>query len=621
MCGIAGILHFGNTAHPALLRRGMDCIRHRGPDGSGMVALVDGRLKAALEERPVRLLLGHLRLAILDRSDAGSQPMIDPLSGDAIVFNGEIYNFLELREDLLRDNPRTQFHSDSDTEVLLKGWQRWGEGVFQRANGMWSVLIYDAARQELIAARDRMGVKPLYLFRNERGWHFASEIPALLAMTDSPPTPDPIAVFDYLLAGIVDSSPNRTFYAGVHAIPPGELWRIPLVTLKPEAVRYHSFDTTIDDSPSQPEDLIELLDNAVAIRLRSDAPTASLLSGGLDSPLITTLASRHAGDIRTRFEGAYTYAYTGDDASQYDESERAARIAQSCFPTLPHHTFRTSPELSMDDMDRFFRVQAEPATTPSFIAGLKIYGHLRHAGLRVALSSEGADEMFAGYPRPYLSRKMMDALLQQDVREFFSLLRSPHTRMRDLMSRINWHLPHTASRWMLRRLRRNVRGMADDFWHDMQPRLIEMMEDRRQPLASRIQRDVLSTLLPHVLRCADRNSMANSLEVRTPFLDYRIVQYALRRPPHEKITGAGTKLMLRSAARKVLPPFVTDTPKVLGFGHAEQHHLPPLRQQWKERYESPAARAFVTFPNDSDAESLEDWWLYSVARWATEQTR
>ncbi|WP_263417256.1 asparagine synthase (glutamine-hydrolyzing) [Terriglobus albidus] len=620
MCGILGMLHDGTAGSPADLRRGLKHLASRGPDGDGIACLTGQGMQLLTTEAHTlsSLLLAHCRLAILDQSSAGSQPMLDARTGDTIVFNGEIFNFLELREQLLRDNPSLHFESESDTEVLLKGWQRWREDLFPKLNGMWSLLLYDAGSRELIACRDRMGVKPLYIHRTTHAVYFASEIPALLAMAGLQPEPDPSAIFDYLFTGIVDATPDRTFYRGIAAVAPGELWRID-PQLQVRRMRYHQFDLEQDDTPASPADLFELMESSTALRLRSDAPTVSLLSGGLDSPFITALASRHGHDPRTRFVGAYTYAYTDDNGVAYDESERAAYIARTVFPHCTHTIYRTTSDLVPDDVDRFFRIQAEPTTTPSLLASLKIYGAIRESGVRVVLSSEGADELFGGYPRPYLSRALADALLRGDAATFFRLLRSPQAKLSDLMSRISWHLPRAAATTMLRSLRINVQCIAPELWEDMQPRISHWLEERTQPLQQRLQQDVLSTLLPHVLRCADRNSMANSVEVRTPFLDYRIVQYALRRPWADKVGPQGTKLLLRRAARQILPEAITTPPKKLGFGHAEQYRLGNLHAMWLQQYDSPQARAFVIPPARAGNHDtpLEFWWPYSVARWVT----
>lgn len=554
MCGLLAVLH---RRHPVEIERADTALRrlaHRGPDGSGWAEAWDGRLR-----------LGHRRLAILDPGAGGAQPMRDGDTGSVLVFNGAIYNFLELRDELRALG--YGFHGDSDTEVILAAWRQWGEAAFPRFNGMWALVLLDGPSDTLVVCRDRLGVKPLYHVDDGSALVFASEAGAALAAVGLPPRPDRLSVFDYLVSGRTDHS-GRTFFEGVVEVPPGALWRLGRDG-RVQRRRWHDWPDGGGPPPGD-ADLRALVQDATRLRLRADVPTMALLSGGLDSSIIAWAAAQ-VQEPRSRFAGFLSYGYHG--GGPHDETAQAARVAAAVAPGLPHRSLRVDPRPGLDDLDTLLRVQEQPVSTPSALAGLRLYRALAADGIKVALTGEGADELFAGYTRRYASLMVRQDLRQGRLAAALRLLRSPHASLGLVRNRLVWDLPLPLLGHLLRRHRVNVAVMAEPFWRDMAFRLPDWLAEHRRPLAEVLRDDVGRSLLPMVLRYGDRNGMAAGIEVRAPFLDVRLVELAMRLVPAAKLSAAGGKLPLRRAFAGQLPPEVIAAPKLRGLGMAEQFQV------------------------------------------------
>lgn len=564
MCGVLIVHDPDGGADWRRARTALDLLAHRGPDGEGMLGL-DAAGAETAPGAPARLILGHRRLAILDLTPAGAQPMTRRETGDRLVFNGEIYNFLELRAELAALGEG--FDTAADSEVVLAAWRRWGEAAFARFNGMWALGLFDRRSGDVIVSRDRMGVKPLYVAARGRGLALASEIRAALAALDLPARPNPGAVFDFLAAGLTDHDPE-TFFAGVERVPAGALWRI-----KPDGRvikgRFHDWPGPEERAAPAPQALAALVADAVRLRLRSDAPTVSLMSGGLDSALITGLAADDNGP-RTRFVGAFTYGYDGAAGAAYDESARAARLLAQIAPGLPHIVHRVAPEPDAAILEQAAAAQDEPFSTPSLAAHIRTYAALRQRGVKVALTGEGADELFGGYIGQRLGGLTRDALRQGRCGEALRLLRSPYVNFGGVANRLVWDMPTGALTALLRRFRPHIAMIAPDFWRAHADRFDRIRDLQRLSVEDRLRADVLTFNLPQILRYADRNSMRNGVEARSPFLDWRVVEHALRLPVSAKLGPEGGKLALRRTFAGRFPAELIEPQKTLGFGHAEQ---------------------------------------------------
>ncbi|SDI53527.1 asparagine synthase (glutamine-hydrolyzing) [Pseudomonas panipatensis] len=579
MCGVVALRSWrpGDDLR-AQASRGLEAIRRRGPDGQGLV----------LETAPVPTALGHRRLSILDLSTAAEQPMRCPLSGNLLAFNGEIYNFLELRRELQALGH--VFHTDSDSEVLLQGWLAWGEGLFQRCNGMWALVLWERASGDLVYCRDRLGVKPLYLHHDGQRLMLASEIGAIAAMLGGYPRPDPQAAFDFLCVGLSDHG-GRTFFDGIRAVQPGWVHRLDRHG-RGSARPYHQWPQTPQPAPSADE-LQALVEDAIRVRLRADVPTVSLLSGGLDSSIITTL-SLAAGNLpRTCFAGAFTYGYLDELGTRFDETEAAARLMRGLGREAAHHVQRVATLPDEDELQALVVAQGEPFCTPSILASFRMYRAIRQAGYKVVLSGEGADELFGGYIKLYQALAARDALHAGRAGQVLRAWRDAAFEPRLLLNRLSWDLPTPLLGRLLRRQRPSVACIADGLWHAQQERFAALREDRRASLDGRMRADVLRTNLPMVLRMTDRNSMHFGVEVRSPFIDYRLVERMLATPAQTRMGDRRGKGLLRDAFAGRLPEAVLQQRKSTGFGHAEQFLVQAM--PWRQALDAlpEAANEFI----------------------------
>lgn len=567
MCGL--VVLRAHSELPDLSRIGraaLDTLSHRGPDDTDWLESADAACPPTF--------LGHRRLSILDLSSAGRQPMTCPVTGNSLVFNGEIYNFIELRHELQLAG--CTFRTDTDTEVVLHAWRIWGEAAFARFNGMWALVLLERASGSLICCRDRLGVKPLYYARDNNGDRqltiLASEIRAVASVMGAYPSPEPKTVFGFLISGLSDHGCN-TFYQGISSVPAGWIMRLDChgdLHGKP----YHQWPETSPDNRLDPEHLRELIADAVSVRLRSDAPSVTLLSGGLDSSIITFLAAEASRtESRSRHAGAYTYGYRHGDTYEHDETARAKAFIASCLPNTGHFVHLADALPVEAELMELTRIQEEPIATPSVIAGYRIYRDIRDDGFKVVLSGEGADEVFGGYTARYMSQLARENIFAGRLPAAARMWRDGTARTGHLLNQLAWGLPADVVRGLLRRTRPSAQVMSPALWNAMVPEFSALYQDRRVNLEQRLRRDVTTTNLPMILRWTDRNSMHSGIEVRSPYLDWRVVSAALAAPVSERMGDDHGKLALRRAFSGRLPDDVVWRRKTHGFGNAEQFQV------------------------------------------------
>lgn len=558
MCGIVVMASATTAGHPDRMSAALGKMQRRGPDGHGVQWRWDGRLG-----------LGHRRLAIFETGPSGHQPMVHPDSHHTIVFNGSLYNYPELRDDLRALGHR--FRTDSDTEVILAAWQEWGEHAFERFNGTWALALHDARTGHLILSRDRLGVRPLYAWRDPDRFLAASTVEALIALIGQRPALNAELVFDYLSLGLLDHE-GRTLYDDIIEIPPGACWSLsPDGTLQRR--QYHQWP--VADPSLQLQDVADrvpdLLLDATRLRLRSHVPIAAQLSGGLDSGTAAWAIGAQAAASPSSFTGFFSYGYTPDGAA-FDERQQALLTRNHVAAHLPYHEVCSDPTPTRADLDTLLMAQEFPVKTPSSVAGLRLYRAMKEAGVTVAITGDGSDELFSGYTRRYLPVLARDALLAGQIRTVQALLRTPSLKPADLLARLVWSLPQPAvTRLLLGRT--HLSALTPDLRTLGTERLRTLTAQQRLPLDALGPRDVQSLLLPEILRLGDRNAMWFGIEARSPFLDYRVASLALQTPMSLKVTPAGGKQPLRRAMADRLPPAVANGPKVRGLGHAEQFQI------------------------------------------------
>lgn len=513
MCGICGIVRFdGSVVEVEQVHAMMTCLAHRGPDDEGL--WLDG---------PVGL--GHRRLAIIDLAH-GRQPMTNEDQRVHVIFNGMIYNYLELRRELL--DAGHAFRTRSDTEVLVHGYEEWGIDLLERLNGMFAFAIWDGHR--LFAARDRMGEKPLYYTRHEGALYFASEIKSLLTQVPAGPSiPEDFLVFENTLC-------DDTLFDGVKQLPPAHflLVRDGELTIH----RYWAPPDRVDEGLSEASCIRELRDlvvDAVQLRLQGDVPVGLYLSGGLDSALIACIAKPSV--VFTSY-----YDYPG----KFDEREPARRVAEHIGAEQVFVTLRPEEAPALLETIAYHIDQPIAASLVSSF----ILARAARARVKVLLNGQGADELFGGYIRYVLLHH--EAALGQD----------PLFVQYATVARRLWH-PSMFGDPALRYLQMNQR---------VPPQTSRPLEVMRRCFAQ--HRDLVTQMgftdmtitLPDLITMDDRGCAHVGLESRSPFLDHRIVELAFRLPGRMKIRGPGvTKWILREVAREFLPPELVDRRDKMGM--------------------------------------------------------
>ncbi|MCC6594446.1 MAG: asparagine synthase (glutamine-hydrolyzing) [Xanthomonadales bacterium] len=545
MCGIAGIV---GAPQPTLLRAMCDRLAHRGPDGEGLLAGADG------------VQLGHRRLAILDLA-GGQQPMLLADESLAIVFNGEIYNFAELRRELTQAG--AVFRTDhSDTEVLLHGWRAWGLGLFDRLNGMFALALHDRSARRLILARDRFGKKPLY-------WHageslvFASELSALRLHPQAPTAVDRQALRKYYGYGYVPAP--LSWIEGVRKLPAGHGLQFDLQTGELAVQRWWRYRAQPDPAlAAQPladleREFLWYLDRAVARRLVADVPVGAFLSGGIDSSTIAALAMRHCRQDRLR---SYSIAFS-DDA--FDESPHARLVAQHLG--CQHQVEDFSVAALRDCLPEMLARLDEPLADASLLPTFLLCRHARRE-VTVALGGDGADELLAGYD-PFralaparLYQRFVGRPLHRAISALVSRLPVGHGYMSlDFrLKRTLRGLEHPPRLWLpawMSPLTPREIGQVLDEPVDIEALYSEAIEAWEQAAGDDVERAtgfyIETYLQDDILTKVDRASMLNSLEVRAPFLDIEVVDFLRRLPSTFKLRDGVSKWLLRRAVRELLP--------------------------------------------------------------------
>jgi asparagine synthase (glutamine-hydrolysing) len=533
MCGLCGVVEPGVPPARDDVGWMLDGLAHRGPDGRGVFA-DDGAC------------LGHLRLAIIDLSDAGLEPFASDDGRLQLVFNGEIYNYLELRDELRAKGH--VFRTQTDTEVLLAGYREWGARCVDRFNGMWAFAIWDTQRRTLFASRDRLGIKPLYYRREGPRLAFASE-PWVLGSR----APNLDAVRDYLEQGYLDQG-DETFFAGVRRLPPAHSLEFGPDGLRLE--RYWRIEPA-EPPPDAAEAVRATFLDAVRLQLRADVPVGTCLSGGIDSSAIAVAVAHH-GHERQKTVTAF-FADPGFDERPYAEAVVGRTGADAHWVTF------TASDLT-DNLAAIVQAQGEPFGSTSICAGWFVMREARRAGLTVMLDGQGGDELFAGY-RGYFGYRLSDLLRAGRIGEAGAELRAFAQVNGSGWAAVALVNPHVPERLRLA-VRARVRGSATLIAPDLHARP-SANGDAGFAFPDRLRRQQQLVLtrrgLPELLRYEDRNSMAHSLEARVPLLDHRLVELAFSLPGRELIHRGETKSVLRRALTDLLPPEVRARRDKLGF--------------------------------------------------------
>lgn len=601
MCGIAGLVSLKDGQDiTGKIRAMMAAIPHRGPDGEGLLVHEN-------------IALGHRRLAIIDLTEDAAQPMASPSGELVISFNGEIYNYVELRAELAAKG--RHFRSESDTEVLLQAYDEWGEGCVEKFNGMWSFAILDKRNNRLFCSRDRFGEKPFYFLQKMDGFYFGSEIRQLLPLCEA--RTGNRDLLNRFLLGVVGEDVGDTFFQGIEKLPAGHNLTFDIAAHRFKITRY--FDLAYDEDVAKAgfnenlERFTYLFEDAVAIRMRSDVKVGTCLSGGLDSTSIAALAAAmHGGDAPSKFS-----AITAKSTEVANDESHFAEMAVS------HHDLNwiLSQPSYQDFVSTIADVvvaQEEPFGSASIVMQYHVMKAAADNGIKVLLDGQGGDEVFMGYERYFVAH------VRQLFRKFswgkvFSELRAMgrNNATMDYSTFVKYMVYFSHAGIRTKRVLRRSWFLRD------KPLDIAEVQNYARAMASpfSLQKFELDTAnLPPLLRFEDKNSMSHSIETRLPMLDPRLVAFGCSLPVEQKMRDGWSKYILRRGIEGRVPDAICWRRDKIGFEAPQA--------TWAKRHRDrmvSAIRGSRLLDEMVDLKRLEEknfeidaasfWRLYSAAMW------
>ena len=573
MCGIVGIYHFKDSPISAqVLEQMTSSIAHRGPDDFGYAVFgKNGEVFTWKDETPPlingNVAIGNRRLKIIDLSSAGHQPMTIAHDLLWLTYNGEIYNYIELRDELIREG--YSFVSHTDSEVILNAYLAWGTNCFSKFNGMWALALYDRRNGSLVLTRDRWGVKPLYVYHDPHQMVFGSELKALFCHPAVPKKPEYFTIYNYVARHYrwVDGS-RRTFFDGIQNLPPGHYW----IFGKDgnfEEKRYWELKPQVTKGSENEDEVLsqffDLFSDAVRIRLRSDVPVATMLSGGLDSSSVTCMAARLSSKPITAFSARY--AEKEFDEGIYIEStiNHVGADSKWIYP---------KPGELIGTLNEMLEYHDEPVCTVTWFAHWMVMREVAKMNFPVLLNGHVGDELFAGYWDHYLYN-FVDLEETDPVafeHEFNSWLTN-HARNPDEYKQLKVRLNAFAQG------RIQPADANSDYGSVVMPAIANYSTPPERPnpfnnrghLTSRLYLELMYETVPATLRPEDRNSMAFSIETRSPFLDYRLVEFAFSLSNRFKIRDGLGKWLIREGMRGILPEPVRARKDKQGFNAPTAH--------------------------------------------------
>lgn len=596
MCGINGF----TWQDVGLIEKMNLALCHRGPDDQS--TFIDDHVT-----------LGHRRLSIIDLSPSGRQPKSNEDRSIWIIFNGEIYNFQEIRLELEGSGHR--FSSHTDTEVIIHAYEEWGTACVERFNGMWAFAIYDKNKGILFLSRDRFGVKPLYYLHDKLGLIFSSEIKGILEHS-VPRAPNDRAVYDFLLLGFVDHT-SETFFQGISRLMPGESMIYDLSQRSGNTFRWYDLEKRLQESKEiggksadknseenmerMAKRIKELFLDSVRYRLISDVPVGSCLSGGIDSSSIVYAMRKQNknGDIKT-----FSMVFPG---KKQDESAYVREVVRETSVEA-HEVSPTKDDLMRNLIDLII-TQEEPFGTLSSYGQYKVMELAHKNGMKVLLDGQGSDEIFAGY-FIYYKYYLFESLLHFNLREVWQMAKASKNKFNDLLifpamtilSRLGLSQGALRNLWLGRRS--YLKGFQD---FDLTNPLLE----RGFYLNRALYSDLTRYSIPQLLRYEDKNSMRWSIESRVPFLDYRLVELAMSLPSSYKLRDGQTKYILRKALRGLVSEKILDRKDKIGFATQDDDWLssPDFMQMAEDIISSDRFKSRRYWVQEEVAKMMKEYWM------------
>lgn len=594
MCGFTGIWNLSEKAiDTALLSKMNDSIKHRGPDDEGFLLCRTStkqivscfgqdtlpELKTILNPLPknsdANFAMGFRRLSIIDLSAKGHQPMSTDDGRYWIVFNGEIYNFPEIRKEL--EHLGQVFKSGTDTEVILKSYLVWGKDCLERFNGMWAFAIFDKKEQSLFCARDRFGIKPFYFsFKSKGHFAFASEIKALLHIV--PFRPNLNAIQDYFING-VSCHNEQTFFKDILQLEPGTFLQLKNGQLK----THHYYEASLaqparHNFQEATQEFRVLLDDAIRLRQRSDVPIGYALSGGLDSSSIVCSAASQKEKVSNQ---TFSLIFPND---KVDESPYINEVVQQT--KFEAHSFTLSSNDLLNDIRKFVWHQEEPFGGISYFGEFKLRELIKNKQVTVSLEGQGADEIVSGYVSliPYYYYDLLQsgkfARFLKETKAFYKLSGiKPKTAIKSYIAQL-----------VNRKASPNYKKypfLEQDILNHQRITSNKTTFNTGSHLNRALLRMLNKTSIPEQLTRADKNAMAHSIECRFPFLDHRLVDFANTLPYHYKINNGTTKYVLREAMKGTIPEKIYQRKDKIGFALPAKNWV--QSQLWEQMKDSLAS--------------------------------
>jgi asparagine synthase (glutamine-hydrolysing) len=570
MCGILGIFSLRPLENINWrCKSSLESLRHRGPDDSGIIDLSGEEF---LQEKDANFIFGHTRLSIIDVSGGGHQPM-DSIDGRfTIVFNGEIYNYRELKWELT--NHGYVFFTESDTEVLVTAWSHWGVNALKRLKGMFAFAVFDRKDQSVTIARDAFGIKPLFYHKNIDGFSFASEMPALLYLLAEEPDVNLHRSSEYLIYGSYDNAED-TFYEGISHLLPGHWMRFDLAKSHwGDPIRWwwpsieERSDLSFSDAANQLRDIF--LDN-VKLHLRSDVPLGAALSGGIDSSAVVCAMRHLEPDMPI-----HTFSYVARGSAVNEESW--VDLVNDHVKAIPHKVIVDPEDLSRD-LEDMVRSQGEPFGGTSIYAQYRVYRLARESGITVTLDGQGADELLAGYsgyPNAYMRSLLERKRYLYAVHYMHKWSQWPGRDLRTALAVLySLTVPESVQVSITRfRGRRRSSEWLNSEWLTgkgvdlsfMSRRMQDNPDGKNRRLVDQLRSSLTGNGLASLLRHGDRNSMRWSVESRVPFLTTEMAEFLLTMPESYLLSGNGeTKHIFRAAMRGIVPDVILDRRDKIGF--------------------------------------------------------
>lgn len=599
MCGISGIISKKDlVVTKGDIKRITDPVIHRGPDNEGYYF-------------GSNFALGHRRLSIIDLSESANLPMIYK-DKYTITYNGEIYNYIEIRKHLVSKG--YVFRTDSDTEVILAAYDHYGTDCITHFNGMWAFAIYDSEREIIFCSRDRFGVKPFYYTDTGDKFVFGSEIKQILAISQHNTVNLPILA-DYLIASLDDHS-NQTFFSGIQKLQQSHNLLYDLRSHSYKISRYYEIrikpDLKLMNEQESVKCYSELLTDSVRLRLRSDVKVGACLSGGLDSSSIVSIASALNSN-------KYPLASVTAGSTEHRFDETAYAMMVSNHLSLDMHIFTPQPSDFESEVSKIIRVQEEPFGSPSICMQYMVFRKAREIGCTVMLDGQGGDETLLGYERYFPAY-----IMTPGKRNFFGRLKESSVNSGiSQMKLLMYYLYFTQPMIHYGRMKYRLGFLKKSFFSLLNRHILYEGCTRYKDITALQKHEIENVQLPHLLKYEDKNSMIHSIESRLPYLDYRLVEAALSLNDNFKIRDGWTKYLLRKSVESRLPSEITWRKNKIGFNAPEATWIDRISNQMKEQIMRSEILGNVS-DNDKIISKFDNldlrlkWRLYNISKWEEE---